>query len=65
LGFPQGTMLVFLFYINNIAANIKSSIQLFTNDCIIYRIIDSKEDIKTLQDLNKNFLLSKNLANEA
>ena len=43
-GVPQGTVLgpvMFLLYINN---NISSSLRLFADDCIIYRIIKSEQD---------------------
>jgi hypothetical protein len=45
---------LFLFFINDIASNISSSICLFADDCVVYRAIHSKEDHKILQDdLNK------------
>ena len=46
-GVPQGTVLgpvMFLLYINNINNNISSSLRLFADDCIIYRIIKSEQD---------------------
>ena len=45
---PQGTVLgplMFLFFINDIADDIKySSVRLFADDCLLYRIVDSRED---------------------
>ena len=37
-GVPQGT-LMFLLYINDIVHDIHSPLQLFTDDCLLYRII--------------------------
>ena len=55
-GIPQGTVLgplMFLLYINDISAGINSSIRLFADDCVLYRVIKSTEDHKHLQqDLN-------------
>jgi hypothetical protein len=55
-GVPQGTVLgptLFLVYINDIAANISSTIRLFADDCVVYRAVQSKEDHIILQkDLN-------------
>ena len=51
-GVPQGTVLgplMFLLYINDIDENISSTIRLFADDCIMYRIIDSLEDSLCLQ----------------
>lgn len=51
-GVPQGTVLgplMFLLYINDISNNISSTIRLFADDCIIYRIIDTENDSQTLQ----------------
>ena len=49
---PQGSILdplLFLVYVNDIWRNIDSSIRLFTDDCIIYRKITSKNDVEKLQ----------------
>jgi len=57
-GVPQGTstvlwLLMFLLYINNIYTNINSSIHLFANDCVLYKVIKSSQDHLLLQqDLN-------------
>ena len=48
----RGTVLgpvMFLLYINNINNNISSSLRLFADDCIIYRIIKSEQDHLQLQ----------------
>ena len=56
-GVPLVTVLgplMFLLYINNISRNIASSLRLFADDCLLYRIIDSHDDITILQgDLNR------------
>ena len=51
-GVPQGTVLgplMFLLYINDIDENIFSTVRLFADDCVMYRIIDSLEDSLCLQ----------------
>ena len=51
-GVPQGSVLrpiLFLLYINDINANIQSSIRLFADDSIIYRKINSNIDHQILQ----------------
>jgi len=44
---------MFLLYINDIDTNITSSIRLFANDCVLYKVIKSSQDHLLLQqDLN-------------
>ena len=56
-GVPQGTVLdpvLFSLHINDILDNISSDIRLFADDCVCYRVIDSTEDCKILQnDIDK------------
>ena len=56
-GIPQGTVLgplMFLLYINDITKDINSPLRLFTDDCLLYRVINSVKDINRIQeDLNK------------
>ena len=55
-GVPQGTVLgplMFLLYINDITTNISSRIRLFADDCVLYRVVQSRQDHQHLQhDLN-------------
>jgi len=56
-GVPQGTvlsLLMFLFYINDITQGINSPLRLFADDCLLYRVINSMEDtIRLQEDLNR------------
>ena len=50
---PQGSVLgpiLFLIFINDLPDNIKSSIRLFVDDCVLYRNIHSLQDCLILQE---------------
>ena len=51
-GVPQRTVLgplLFLLYLNDLPDNIQSEMRLFADDCVVYREINSAEDIGKLQ----------------
>ena len=50
---PQGLVLVpvlFLIFINALPENIRSSVRLFAEDCVLYRNLKSPMDCQILQD---------------
>ncbi len=52
-GIPQGSVigpLLFLAFVNDLPDNLLSKVRLFADDCIIYRVIESKVDEDILQD---------------
>ena len=55
-GVPQGTVLgplLFLVYTNDLHSRVSSSVRLFADDCLLYRVIRDQQDAVSLQtDLN-------------
>ena len=52
-GVPEGSVLgpvLFLIFINDLRDNIRSSVHLFPDDCVLYRHIHSLQDCLTLQE---------------
>ena len=52
-GVPQGSVLgpvLFFIFINDLSENIRSSVRLFADDCVLYWNIKSPNDCQILQD---------------
>lgn len=57
-GVSQGTVLgslLFLVYINNLPAQVKSKVHLFADDCLLRRKISNREDTAVLQQDLESF----------
>ena len=63
-GVPQGSVLgpsLFLYYMNDIHEELKSTVRLFVDDTIAYLVVDSDADCDTLQyDLDKLAIWERN-----
>ena len=49
-GVPQGWPLLFILCVNDIGTNVKSTIRLFANDCVIYNQVEERSDCMVLQN---------------
>ena len=64
-GVPQGTVLMFLIYINDITEDISSQLRLFADDCLLYLPIKSEQDsILASTGLGHFVPVGKSMANE-